>query len=438
MRSTSVNKNQKVPAGLVVPQASATGLLPFNDSKLAAAGFSSTLFTMESPRQDASASRRSSLVLLLRTLVEVEALPKTELARITGLSRTALNQALPGLIAEGIVEEAGFADSTGGRRAQLVRLAAGAVYTLGAAMSDWEWTMALTDLWGRPVAQERVATRGTSPRDAIDALEAAYGKIKPSTAGRRVAPVLGVGAPGLIDMHRGYIHSSVNLGWEDVPFADLLRERIGLDVVVANRSKTSALAEARLSPLGAARNLVYIHLGLGVPAGLVLGGELITGSHSFAGELGHFTVVPDGPPCPCGNRGCLQELVSEDAVRHRAATMMYRDEPGHAEPTAEEVLRGADDGDPVFAHVVRETARYLAVAVGNLINLLDPERIVLGGPMVAWSRLLVEETRRQVAYRAMRLPLSLARVEPASLGPDAGALGAALMIRSKALEMIVP
>jgi len=383
-------------------------------------------------------SRRSSLALIMRTLMERHALPRLELAAATQLSRTAVNQALATLIDHGLVEEAGFGESTGGRRPQMVRLAGTAAYTLGAAMADWEWIVALTDLWGRPIQVERERMSGTTPLAAMDALEAAYRRIQPATIGLRVPPVLGVGAPGLIDMNRGYIHSSVNLGWEDVPFADMVGERLALDSLVANRSKTSALAEAWLAPDGRVKNLIYIHLGLGVPAGIVLNGELITGNHSFAGEFGHFTVVPDGPTCPCGNRGCLQELISEDAIRHRATTMAFRDEPMHEELTAEHVLRAADEGDPVFQHVVRETAGYLAVAVGNLINLLDPDRIVLGGPMVGWSRLLVEETRRQVAYRAMRLPLSVSRIEPSALGVEAGAIGAALMVRSRALELIVP
>lgn len=374
----------------------------------------------------------------MRTLIDQDALPRSELAGATQLSRAAVNQALTTLIDHGLVEEAGYGASTGGRRPQMVRIAGTAAYTWGAAMSDWEWTVTLTDLWGKPVAEERQRMAGTSPLAALDALEEAYRRVRPMATKRRVPPVVGIGAPGLIDMNRGYIHSSVNLGWEHVPFADLVSERLGLDAIVANRSKTSALAEAWLAPDGRVSNLIYIHLGLGVPAGIVLDGRLITGNHSFAGELGHFTVVPDGPTCPCGNRGCLQELISEDAIRHRATTMAFRDEPMHEELTAEHVLRAADEGNPVFEHVVRETAGYLAIAVGNLINLLDPDRIVLGGPMVRWSRLLVEETRRQVAYRAMRLPLSVTRIEPSSLGSEAGAIGAALMIRSRALEMIVP
>jgi predicted NBD/HSP70 family sugar kinase len=369
--------------------------------------------------------------------MDVESTPRAELAEMTQLSRAAVNQALNTLIKLDIVEEAGLGESTGGRRPQMVRLSGTAAYTLGAAMSDWEWTMTLTDLWGHPVAEERERMIDRTPEAAIEALARAHARIAPAMAHRRVPAVLGVGAPGLIDVRTGFIHSSVNLGWNRVPFAEMIRERLGLEAIVVNRSKTSALAESWFSPEGRTRNLIYIHLGLGVPAGLVLNGELITGNHSFAGELGHFTIVPDGPPCPCGNRGCLQELISEDAVSHRATTMAFRDDPGHAELTAEYVLREADKGNEVFRHVVRETAGYLAVAVGNLINLLDPDRIVLGGPMVEWSALLVEETRRQVAYRAMRLPLEVARIEAATLGTEAGAVGAALMIRSRAMEMIL-
>lgn len=383
-------------------------------------------------------SNRSSLALLMRTLVNVEALPRAELAQRTQLSRAAVNQALSSLIEYGLVEEAGYGDSTGGRRPMTIRLAASAAYTLGAAMADWTWIMTLSDLTGMPVAEERQVMKLKTPEAAVDALEMAYRRIKPAMKNRRVPPVLGLGAPGLIDMNKGFIHSSVNLGWQDVPFGDMVSERLGLEVTVTNRSKTSALAEAWLNPDGRVENLVYIHIGLGVTAGIVLDGKLVNGKNTFAGELGHNTVIPDGPICPCGNRGCLQALISDDAIRRRAMTMAYREARKPKELTAEFVLRSADDGHPVFSRVVKEIAGYLAITVGNLINLLDPDRIILGGPIVNWSRLLIEETREQVAFRAMRLPLSLTRIETANLGVEAGAVGASLMMRSRAVELILP
>lgn len=387
---------------------------------------------------DSVSSNRSSLSLLMRTLVDEVALPRAELAQRTQLSRTAVNQALSVLLEHGLIEEAGYGDSTGGRKPMMVRLAPGAAYTLGAAMNDWTWIMTLSDLAGNPVVEEQVDMKGRSPDSAVDALETAYNRILPAMNGRRVPPILGLGAPGLIDKNRGFIHSSVNLGWQDVPFGDMISNRLGLEVVATNRSKTSALAEAWLNPDGRIENLIYIHIGLGVTAGIVIDGKLVIGKNTYAGELGHTTVIPDGPLCPCGNRGCLQSLISDDSVRHRAMTMADREAREPKELTTEFVLRSADEGHPVFRRVVRETAGYLAIAVGNLINLLDPDRIILGGPMVKWSGLLLEETREQVAYRAMRLPLSLTRIESASLGVESGAIGASLMIRSRAVELILP
>lgn len=393
---------------------------------------------MTKPSRDSTPSSRSSLALVLRTLVDEQNLPRAELARRTQLSRAAVNQALAALTDLGLVEEAGYGSSTGGRRPLMVRLAASSAYTLGAAMVDWTWIMCLLDMTGKPVAEERQTMKENSPEAAVDAIDKVYRRISPAMKDRRVPGILGLGGPGLIDMNKGFIHSSVNLGWQNVPFGDMISSRLNLEIAMTNRSKTSALAEAWLSPEGYIPNLVYIHIGLGVTAGIVVNGALITGSNTFAGELGHNTVVPDGPPCPCGNRGCLQTLISDDSVRRRAMTMADREASQPKELTAEYVLRAADEGHPIFRRVVREIAGYLAISVGNLINLLDPEAIVLGGPLVSWSRLLVEETREQVAYRAMRLPLSLTRIKPASLGVEAGALGAALMIRPRAIELILP
>ncbi len=383
-------------------------------------------------------SHRSSLALLLRTLVNEVALPRAELAQRTQLSRAAVNQALSALIKYNIVEEAGYGESTGGRRPMMIRLASAAAYTLGAAMVDWKWIMTLSDLSGKPIVEDYQIMSLKTPEAAVNALDIMYQRIKPAMKGLRVPPILGLGAPGLIDMNKGYIHSSVNLGWQDVPFGEMVSDRLGLEVSVTNRSKTSALAEAWLNPEGRVDNLVYIHIGLGVTAGIVINGKLVNGKNTFAGELGHSTVIPDGPLCPCGNRGCLQALISDEAIRQRAMTMADREAREPKELTTEFVLQSADEGHPVFSRVVREIAGYLAISIGNLINLLDPDRIILGGTVVNWSRLLLKETREQVAYRAMRLPLSLTRIETASLGVEAGAVGAALMIRPRALELILP
>lgn len=393
---------------------------------------------MTSAAQGPSISRRSSQSVLLRVLAEEEALPRSELAQRTQLSRSAVNLALSALENDNLVEDAGYGESTGGRRPQMIRLARNASHTLGASMVDWNWIMILTDLHGHPVAEERAAMKGGDPEAAVEALDTAYRNIAPALAERRVAPLIGLGSPGLIDMNRGFIHSSVNLGWQDVPFGRMVTEKLGLEVRMTNRSKTSALAEARLSPLGKADSLVYIHIGLGVTAGLVIGGKLVEGSNTLSGELGHGTIIADGPTCRCGNRGCLQALISEDALRHRGMTMAYREASNPRDLTAEIILREADRGHEVFREVVREAAGYLAIAVGNLINLLDPDRIVLGGPVMEWSKLFIEETRKQVAFRAMRLPLSKTRIEAPSLGMEAGAIGAGLLIRDRALELLLP
>ena len=370
---------------------------------------------------------------------------RPDLTEITGLSRATIAILVDELLKLKLVQEVGFGDSRGGRPPVLLEFNPEAAYVIGAGMHDLEWSVVITDLDARVVDRETATIRDAGPDAAIEALVSAVGRIIGRAVGMRLLPGIGIGSPGLVDTRTGVVKSAVDIGWIDVPMADLVGKALKLNASVANRSKVGALAEFRYASQRGVQDLIYIAIGTGVAAGIIHQGELYIGTNSSAGELGHITIVPDGPQCACGNRGCLQELVSERAIANRARRYL-KEHPGgllavetglHPERlTADEVLLAAERGDETAVHVIRETAYYLAIAVGNLINLFNPEMIVLGGPVSQRSTVLVEEVKREVTRRAMAYPLSAVEIVRSSLGMEAGAVGAASLVLQEADKLV--
>jgi glucokinase len=284
----------------------------------------------------------------------------------------------------------------------------------------------------RRLATARVAT----PRggDAIvDAIAELVGKL---SEGRTVDAV-GVGAPGLVDLD-GVLRFGPNLpGVVDLDLGGRLRTALGRPVVVGNDASFAMAAEHRVGAAKGARDALLVTLGTGIGGGVVVGGELQLGSYGFAGEPGHMVIDPDGPPCPCGRRGCWERLGSGSGLgrlARDAADAGLLDQAvalagGQAELVrGEHVTRAALDGDPDALEVFRRFAWWVAVGIANLVNLLDSELVLIGGGLIEAGDLLLAPVRE--AFRGLVLAAGHrppVRIEPAQLGPEAGAVGAALL-----------
>jgi predicted NBD/HSP70 family sugar kinase len=370
---------------------------------------------------------------------------RPQLARLTGLSRAGISILAEDLLRLKLVREVGLGSSGGGRPPVLLEFNPDAAYTIGASIHDSQWSIVVTNLDAQVVADEIVSFEGNSPEAVVAALRRGVEIIRGRFDDSRLLPGIGLGLPGLVDIRNGVIKCAFDFGWNDLPFTQMVKEATGLTAIAANRSKVGALAELRRSASRGIQNLIYVTIGTGVAAGIIYHGVLYVGTNSSAGEFGHMTILPDGPICGCGNHGCLQQLVSEEAIANAARLRLRRGAKGdlaeiaglHPERLqAVDVLRAAERGDEVSQAVVAEIASYLAVGVGNIINLFNPELIVLGGPVVRESPLLVEMIRREVALRALAYPLSVVEIVQSSLGIDAGAIGAAVLVLQQAASLL--
>jgi glucokinase len=204
--------------------------------------------------------------------------------------------------------------------------------------------------------------------------------------------------------------------WVGRPIADPLADALGRPVRLINDGHAFALAEARIGAARGAEDVLCIVCGTGIGGGLVIGGRLHLGVEDRAGEVGHHTVVEDGPLCGCGNHGCLETLAGARAIAAAAQ-----------QPSFDDVVAAARRGDERAREAIRRAAAYIGIAIANLTIFITPERIVVGGGVAEAGELLLDPLRAEVERRAGRVaPLHAIEIVPATLGADAGAVGAAL------------
>jgi len=256
-----------------------------------------------------------------------------------------------------------------------------------------------------------------------------------SVVGRRSSVVgVGVSFNGPVAGDGRTVRRSMHIpGWEDFGLAEWLERALRAPALIANDADAAALAEQRFGAGRGTRHMLYMTISTGIGGGVIVDGRLYRGERAWAGEIGHMPLVPNGPPCPCGRRGCLEALASglsiareaRQRVRYQPPTSRLQSLPAD-EITAHDVARAAAQGDELARAIWGEAMGWLGLGIAAAANLLDPGRVVLGGGLTRAGALLFDPLRRIVAERALDPAVE---VVPAALGDDVGILGgAALMI----------
>jgi len=281
-------------------------------------------------------------------------------------------------------------------------------------------------------AQRTVA--GLSREALLDTVAEAVVEASEAVGGARGA---GFGIPSLMDQARGVAVSTVHLPIVELPFAAIMAERLGLPVAVDNDGNCAMLAEHRAGAARGAQHALLLTIGTGIGGGLIIDGRLVRGITGAAGEPGHMSIDGDGPPChgACPGRGCLETYVSGTALGEAGERAAARDldsplalarRAGH-QITGALVTELAFDGDRGALDAVTRMGEHLGVGLAGLINLLNPEVVVIGGGVIAAGDLLLDPARRVVAERALTPSRDVARIVPARFGAESGMLGAAVL-----------
>ncbi len=244
---------------------------------------------------------------------------------------------------------------------------------------------------------------------------------------------VGIGSPGPLDRARGLVIFTPNLGWRDFPLRDRVQDAVHLPATLDNDANCATLGEWWIGAAKGARNVVGLTIGTGIGGGLILDGRLYHGASDVAGEIGHATIEANGRRCGCGNYGCLEAYASGPAIAERAREALAGGEPSVMPSlvggdltrlTAALVYEAAHRDDELAVEVVRDTARFLGIGVANLLNIFNPEVVVLAGGVMQAGDALFEPLRAEVRRRAFKPAVDACRIVPGDLEGTAGVVGA--------------
>ena len=305
--------------------------------------------------------------------------------------------------------------------------------------------------------EKKILNKATMPtkiyknkQGLIDGLsQLCRGLIKKSGLKKKDILGIGIGAPGLIDSKRGIIHHLVNIkGFKDVPLRGLIQKKTGIRTFLDNDVNVMTLGELYYGAGKGAKNMICITVGTGVGGGIVIDGRLYRGSTLSAGEIGHMPLNETGPKCDCGGFGCMEKFVGNKYIvditvkkikegNKSVITKLVSAEGGSAyggkgnlkRITPEVVSFAAKKQDRLAKKIWKEVGSHLGVTLAGVINLLNPERIVIGGGVAEAGNVLFEAIRKTIRERAMKIPASAVKIVKAKLGQDAGLIGAAALVR---------
>ena len=294
---------------------------------------------------------------------------------------------------------------------------------------------------GQVLGEDRRPTQAEEGRDAVigrlvDFVRRGLGEANVTTG--ELAGV-GISTPGPCDPERGIVTGPPNLpGWRDVPLTQLVSDAMGVPVLLENDAAAAAYGELHFGAGQGCRHLVYVTLGTGIGGGIIIDGRIYGGASGAAGELGHLVIVEDGPPCGCGNRGCVEALASGLAIAREATAAvrggrspMLAELAGDAPPTAELVHQAAMRGDDVSREIIERAGRYLGLGLVGLLNCFNPEALILGGGLLGLGDLYLGPAVRIAREGAFDQVVADVRITEAKLGGRAGALGAAALISAR-------
>jgi len=291
----------------------------------------------------------------------------------------------------------------------------------------------------REIGVHTLSTRADLGADAVvnricEMIETTIATVTRETGATRAQIAgVGIGSPGPLDRDKGLVIITPNLGWKDFPLRDRVGRQVGLRATLDNDANCATLGEWWLGSARGGRNVVGFTLGTGIGGGLIIDGRLYHGASDVAGEIGHMTIEANGRRCGCGNYGCLEAYASGPAIAMRAREALANGEPSALRDlcegdllklTAATVYRASGTGDTVASDVVRETARFLAIGVANILNVFNPDVVVLAGGVAKAGDSLFLPLRAEVRRRAFKPAVDACRIVPGALDGSAGMVGA--------------
>jgi predicted NBD/HSP70 family sugar kinase len=399
-----------------------------------------SLTTSSAParRADQRAVRKSNLSLVARRVAESTALSRAQLAQLTGLNKTTVSSLVAELIERGIVAESGLADGGRvGRPAQILELDDSRIAALGLEINVDYLAVCVCDLRGAVRYRAAIGhdNRGSLPGIVFEALAELAAEALAECDALGLTPIgAGVSLPGTIEAETGTLVHAPNLGWDQLPVGEGLRDALGFPsfpIRVGNDANLAALGELESGALRGSRDGLLIYGNIGIGGAVIVDGAIFPGSDGFAGEIGHMPVRPfDGEQCRCGGRGCLETLAGQEAIARRVGIQGTRSE---SSSPATLVAERARAGDPGVIAALDEVAEVLGIGIAAAVSLINPRTVVLAGTLGTLAPWLLEGARTAVAQRTTVAP-TVVEIVGSQLGDEAAIRGGAALVLHSVLS----
>jgi len=364
---------------------------------------------------------------------------RIELSKETGLKTSTISNIINSFINDGLILEKEIGESPLGRKPKLIELNNLAFYAIGVEIGVTHINVGLMDIWGNLATKIEVPVN--EEHDKSEIMNIVIGSIKDilSEAKEKCQQVkgIGVGVMGLVEPESGILHFSLHHNWKNIPIKSILKEEFKLPVIVDNDARAMALGEHWFGAGRGVKNLVLINISDGIGSGIIINGKPYYGASGIAGEIGHTSIDYNGPKCGCGNYGCLETFVSgsviaaraRKAIERGAQTIITRLVNGKLEKITDEVVyQAAKKEDEFSLKLLKSIGEYLGVGIVNIINIFNPEVILVGGRMIQISKIIFESAKKVAMERILEMTGKSVKIIPFLLGGNAGTIGAATLI----------
>jgi predicted NBD/HSP70 family sugar kinase len=352
---------------------------------------------------------------------------RAEIARATALQRSTVSSIVDDLQFDNLIEEIGAGNSNGGRKPTLLKLKTGIPVAIGVDITPRETTIAVADLGGSILREERFQTVADADAMSKRILKTVE---KFKRAHKNYKLEVGISVPGIADQTTGKILYIPYFGWRNWEIGRQIKERTGLRVTVDNDANAIALAELWFGEERSRRHrhFITVLVAEGIGTGIIFDGQIYRGDKGAAGEFGHMSVGEDAPvKCSCGSRSCWEAYASENAVKLRYRSQFQRAATKNAHLTIEHLIELAANGDEKAVRAFKETAKYLGIGISNLIVGFSPQAVIVSGRLVkVWD--IIRNEIESLAERSVRRELPRALIQASSLGDSPTLIGAISLV----------
>jgi len=372
--------------------------------------------------------------IILKTIRHHGPISRSEIAKRNKISPTTVSTAVRKLLQQGLVCEASLGESSGGRKPILLQFSPESRFIIGVALTTSSIKIAEMDLEAKVHKQKIFPIYNLTGELVIDYFLKSIGQFLEEYSDLKRCLGISIVSPGIIDVEKGIIYENTKLKLKDIPLKEMVEKKFRLRTWLENDANAIALAEKQFGAYRKFKNLVYITIGDGVGAGIIVNGSIFRGSNGGTGEFGHTSIDRNGIYCDCGNRGCLENYVSWPAIYSKLSSLVTQGKhtivlelaKGDIEKVTPNIFINALEKDDQLAkEIMEEVAKYLTTGVVNLVNLLNPDVIIFGGKVAYNNRFLLSRLKEMVFEQALPILTNQLKICPTSLGEDFRVIAAA-------------